>query len=103
MSILKNDNVMIIRGAHKGQTGRVIKVFPAGSKVVVEGRNMAKRHQKPTQKNPQGGIAEKEAPIAISNLLLVCPKCNVPTRVGKKILEDKRKVRICKKCKEMIS
>lgn len=103
MRIRKNDNVYITKGAHRGQSGRVIKVFPGGGgRIIVEGRNMIKRHQRPTQKEPKGGIVEKEAPMGIANVLLVCPKCSVPTRTGNRILSDKRKVRMCKKCGEMV-
>lgn len=103
MAICKNDNVVITKGAHKGQTGKVIKMFPGKGRAVVEGRNMIKRHQRPTQNNQKGGITEREAPISIANLMLICPKCNVPTSTGVRVLEDKRKMRVCKKCKEMIS
>lgn len=102
MGIRKNDQVMIIRGAHKGQTGKVIKVFPADNRAIVEARNMIKRHKRPTQRDPKGGVVEKEGPIAVPNLMLVCPKCSTPSRSGAKILEDKRKVRFCKRCKEII-
>jgi len=102
MAIQKNDNVRIMKGEFKGLSGKVIKVFPIKNQAIVEGRNLAKRHTKPSQKDPKGGIQEKEAPISISNLLLVCPKCNEPSRTGIKRLEDKRKMRICKRCGEMI-
>ena len=102
MAIRKNDQVMIIRGAHKGQTGRVIRIFSSENRAIVEARNMVKRHKRPTQRDPKGGVVEKEAPIAMANLMLVCPKCSTPSRVGARILEDKRKVRFCKRCKEMI-
>lgn len=100
--IKKNDNVMIIQGEHKGESGKVIKLYPEKARAIVERRNMIKRHKRPTQKDPKGGIVEKEAPIAVANLMLICPKCNVPARTSKKILEDKKKVRICKKCRETI-
>ncbi len=104
--IQKNDTVLIISGKHRlsKKTGRVLKVFPKKNRIIVEGVNIIKRHTRPTQELPQGGIVEKEAPIHISNVKLVCPKCNRPTRVGFRLLEDGSKVRVCKleDCGEMI-
>lgn len=102
MAIRKNDLVLILNGAHKGQKGKVIKVFPDSHKAIVEGRNLIKRHKRPSGRDPKGGIVEKEGPLAIDILMVVCPKCNMPSRLGAKILDDKRKVRVCKKCGEMI-
>jgi len=102
MKIVKNDIVLVISGNYKGKRGKVLKVFPKKHRVIVEGVNFIKRHTKPTQKNPQGGIVEKEAPIHVSNLMVVCPKCDTPTRLGRKILEDGKKVRICMNCGEML-
>lgn len=100
--IKKNDTVMIIAGKDKGKSGKVMRVIPKSNRAIVEKLNMVKRHLKPNQMNRQGGILEKEAPIHISNLKLVCTKCTGATRVGYKILEDNRKVRFCKKCNEVI-
>ncbi|MGV8073690.1 MAG: 50S ribosomal protein L24 [Syntrophobacteraceae bacterium] len=100
--IKKNDVVIVIAGKDKGKTGKVMRVIPKRDGAIVEKINMIKRHMKPNQQNRQGGILEKEAPIAISNLKLVCSKCTDPTRVGYRILEDDRKVRFCKKCNEVI-
>ena len=102
MVIKKGDNVIILSGAHKGQAGKVIKVFPKEERIIVEGRNLIKRHQRPSQREPKGGIIEKEGTIHIASVMLVCPKCNAPSRTARKTLEDKRKMRICKKCGEMI-
>ncbi|AGK99953.1 50S ribosomal protein L24 [Desulfoscipio gibsoniae] len=99
----KGDTVLVIRGKSAGKKGKVLEVQPAKSRVVVEGVNKVKRHAKPTRSMPQGGITEKEAPIHSSNVMLYCSKCNRPTRVGKKILEDGKKVRQCKKCGEVLS
>jgi len=88
---------------HKGQQGKVLKVFPKANKVIVEGVNFIKRHTRPTPKNQQGGILEKEAPIHASNLMVVCPKCNEATRIGRKVLDDGKRVRVCKSCGEMIT
>lgn len=88
MKIRKNDTVMVISGNDKGKTGKVLKVFPKDSKVIVEGINIRKRHTKPTQRSPQGGILEKEAPINASNVMILDPKSNEPTRIGAKIILD---------------
>ncbi|MCX7793938.1 MAG: 50S ribosomal protein L24 [Thermodesulfovibrionales bacterium] len=102
LRIKKNDNVMVISGKYKGKTGRVIKVMPSEEKVIVEKINIVKRHMKPSKKYAQGGIIEKEAPLHISKVMLLCPKCDKPTRIGATILADGNKVRVCKKCKEVI-
>ncbi|MCX7875912.1 MAG: 50S ribosomal protein L24 [Melioribacteraceae bacterium] len=107
MKIKKNDNVIVISGNYKGKTGKVLKVFRDEERVIVEGVNIRKRHTKPTQKNPQGGITEKEAPIHVSNVMILDPKTGKGTRIGKKIILDdktgKRKsVRISKSSGEML-
>ena len=101
MKIKKGDSVQIITGNDAGKTGRVIKVFLDKDRVVVEGVNMVKKHARPTQDNPQGGIIEKEATIHISNVMLVAG--GKPTRVGYKILEDGRKVKYAKTTGEIIN
>ena len=102
MKVVKNDTVLVVSGNYKGKKGKVLKVFPKKYRVIVEGVNFIKRHTKPTQKNQQGGIVEKEAPIHVSNLMVVCPKCDAPTRLGRKVLEDGKKIRICRSCGEML-
>jgi large subunit ribosomal protein L24 len=102
LHIKKNDMVQVIAGKEKGKTGKVMHVVPKKDRVVVEKLNMVKRHMRPGAHSRQGGIVEKEAPIHISNLMLICSKCTDPTRVGYRILEDGRKVRSCKKCGEVI-
>ncbi|MCL6493495.1 MAG: 50S ribosomal protein L24 [Ignavibacterium sp.] len=107
MKIKKNDTVMVIAGNDRGKTGKVLKVFPKESRVIVEGINLRKRHTKPSQRNPQGGILEKEAPIHISNVMIIDPKTNEPTRIGAKIILDektgKKKVaRVSKASGEML-
>jgi large subunit ribosomal protein L24 len=77
-------------------------VYPAKERLLVEKINMIKKHMKPTRKYTQGGIIEKEAPIQISNVMLICPKCSKPTRIGNSSLQDGRKVRMCKKCREVM-
>ena len=102
--VVKNDTVMVISGNYRGKTGKVLKVFPKKNRIIVEGVNLIKRHMRPTQQFPQGGIIEKEAPIHISNVKVVCPKCSRPTRVGIRFLDDGSKVRYCKHkdCGEVI-
>ncbi|MBU1547927.1 MAG: 50S ribosomal protein L24 [Proteobacteria bacterium] len=97
-----NDQVEVIAGKDKGRVGKVIKVNAIDGKAIVEKINMIKRHTKPSQMNQQGGIIEKEAALDASNLMVICPKCSKTSRVGKKILEDGSKVRICKKCNESL-
>ncbi len=102
MKIVKNDTVLVISGNFKGTKGKVLKVFPKQQRIIVEGVNFIKRHTRKSQKNPQGGIIEKEAPIHASNAMVVCPKCDTPSRVGQQVLANKKKVRVCKNCNEML-
>jgi len=99
--IKRDDLVLVTTGKDKGKRRKVLRVIPKENRVVVEKVNIVKKHQRPTQ-TTHGGIIEKEAPIHISNVMLICPKCGEPTRVGYKFLEDGKKVRICKKCKESV-
>jgi len=101
-NIKKNDMVMVIAGKEKGKSGKVLRIVPKKDRAIVEKLNMVKRHMRPGAYSRQGGILEREAPIHISNLMLLCSKCTDPTRVGYRILEDNRKVRCCKKCNEVI-
>ena len=100
--IKKNDKVIVLVGKEKGKIGTVLKVDGEKARAIVEKINMVKRHAKPGGKRAQGGIIEKESPIHISNLMLVCNKCADPSRIGKKILEDGSKARFCKKCGELL-
>lgn len=102
LHVKKNDTVIVITGKDKGKKGRVIAAFPRENRVLVEGVNMVKKHARPSQANPQGGILTKEAPIHVSNVMLIDPKTGAPTRIGYKILEDGRKVRYAKKSGEII-
>jgi len=102
LRIKKGDTVLVLSGKDKNKKGRILVVMPKKEKVIVEGVNIIKKHQKPSRKYPQGGIIEKEHPIHISKVLLICPKCDKPTRIGARFLEDGRKLRICKKCGEVI-
>lgn len=98
----KNDQVEVISGKDKGRVGKVLKVLVSKDKAVVERINMIKRHKKATEMNQTGQIIEREAPLHVSNLQLICPACTKTGRVGKKILDDGTKVRFCKKCGESI-
>ncbi|OPY59733.1 MAG: 50S ribosomal protein L24 [Pelotomaculum sp. PtaU1.Bin035] len=100
--VRKGDTVLVITGKNAGKKGKVISVMPEKSRVVIEGINIVKRHTKPSQKIPQGGILEKEAPVHSSNVMLFCNKCGSPTRIGKKLLDNGEKDRVCKKCGEAI-
>jgi large subunit ribosomal protein L24 len=100
--IRKNDTVQVISGKDKGSKGKVLKLDLEKGYVFVEKVNFIKRHIRPSSAHRQGGIVEKEGPIQLSNVMLVCTKCNMPVRVGNKILEDGTKVRFCKKCDEII-
>jgi large subunit ribosomal protein L24 len=102
MHVVKNDLVKILSGKYSGKTGKVLKVFPDQNRLIVEGVNIIKKHTKPSQKNQQGGIIEKESSIHVSNVMVIDPKTNEPTRVGYKFLEDGTKVRVSKKSGEML-
>jgi large subunit ribosomal protein L24 len=103
LHVKKDDMVMIIAGKDKGKSGKVLRVLPEKGRVLVESLNVVKRHTRPSQMNKEGGIIEKEAPISISNVLLLCPGCDKPVRTGLKVLDDGSKVRFCKKCNEIVN
>ena len=97
--VRKNDNVVVMAGRDRGKRGRVLKVFPDRNRVVVEGVNFIKRHTRPNPRQQvKGGIVEREASVHASNVQIVCPECGAPTRIGRQLLGDGRKVRICRKC-----
>lgn len=101
--IRKNDNVLVITGKDRGKRGRVLKVDPDRNRLIVEGCNVIKRHTRPNpQRNIKGGIVERESSLHASNVQLVCPECGAQTRIGRKILGDGRKVRICRKCEGVV-
>ena len=102
MKIRKEDNVLVITGMDKGKKGKIRFVYPRKNRVLIEGVNMIKTHSRARQQVKQAGLIEREAPIALSNIMLICTRCNKPARVGYKILDDGRKVRICRSCKEAI-
>ncbi len=98
LKIKKGDQVKVLTGKDRGATGTVTRVLPAAGKVIVDGVNIAKKHQRATNATMQGGIIDKDMPIPVANVALVCPSCGKPTRVGYKIDGDGTKVRVCKKC-----
>ena len=102
LHVKKEDTVLVISGKDKGKKGRVIAAFPRENKVLVEGVNMVKRHTKPSVQNPQGGIITKEAPIHVSNVMIIDPKTGQPTRIGHKILNNGKKVRVAIKSGEVL-
>ncbi len=102
MNIKKGDVVIVLSGKDKGKEGKVLHANPTGGKVIVEGVNVAMKHKKPRKQNEEGGIIKMETPIYTSKVMHVCPKCNKPTRAAFRILEDGTKVRVCKKCDEII-
>lgn len=102
MKIRKDDTVLVIAGRDRGKKGKVRFAHPKDKKLVVEGANFIKKHARATGRVKQAGIIEQEAPITVSNVMLLCSRCNHPTRVGFRFLEDGRKVRICRSCHEVI-
>ncbi len=102
MKIRKDDSVLVIVGKDKGKKGKVRFAYPKNERVLVEGVNFIKRHTKPIRQVRQAGIIEREASIDVSNVMLLCNKCNHPTRVGFRFLEGGKKVRVCRVCREVI-
>jgi len=102
MKIRKNDAVLVIAGKDKGKKGKVRFAYPKDDRIIVEGINFIKKHSRARGQVRQAGIIELEAPITVANVMLLCNKCNKPTKVGFRFLEDGRKVRICRVCQEVI-
>ena len=102
MKIKKDDTVLVIAGKDKGKKGKVRFAYPEKDKIMIEGVNMIKKHAKAKPQVKQAGIIEREAPIAVSDVMLVCAKCNKPVRIGFKILQDGRKARVCRACGEVV-
>jgi large subunit ribosomal protein L24 len=100
--VRRGDTVAVIAGRERGKRGKVLRVLTVAGRVVVEKVNMLKKHQRPTQKLRQGGIIEREGPLALSNVLIVCGRCDKPVRTGVKVLADGRKLRVCKRCGEPV-
>lgn len=102
MKIRKDDMILVIKGKDRGKKGKVRFAYPKDQRIMVEGINFIKRHARAKAGARQAGIIELEAPIRISNVMLLCNKCNQPTRIGVRFLEDGQKVRICRSCREVI-
>ena len=102
MRFRSDDNVLVIKGRDRGKQGRIQKIQRSNNKVLVEGVNIVKKHQKPSQGVRQGGIIQKELPIPVGNVMLVCTQCNKPTRIGYQFLADGTKARVCRLCEEVI-
>jgi large subunit ribosomal protein L24 len=102
MYIKKGDTVTVITGKDSGKRGKVLKVIPAENRVVVEGINKAKKHQRPSRSLPQGGILQIETPLNASNVMLICNKCKKTTRGATKVLDNGMKARVCKQCGEVL-
>lgn len=102
LGIKKEDTVHVLTGKYKGKQGRVLSVDKTAGRVLIEKINIIKKHMKPNKTYSQGGIIEKEAPIQLSNVMLVCPKCNKPSKIAATVIDGGKKHRTCKKCKEVI-
>lgn len=102
LSIKRNDTVVVVAGKEKGKRGKVLVVLPDLDRVIIERVNFVKRHQRPTQKVRQGGIIEREGSLHVSNVMLVCGKCDKPTRTGIQVLTDGRRARVCRRCGEIV-
>jgi large subunit ribosomal protein L24 len=102
VQIRRNDSVIVISGKERGKTGKVLRVHREENSVIIERVNLVKRHTKPRGPQQPGGIVEKEAAIDASNVMILCDKCNAPVRVGRKVLSDGKKIRICRRCKEAL-
>ncbi|HUL00564.1 MAG TPA: 50S ribosomal protein L24 [Nitrospirota bacterium] len=102
MQIKKNDTVVVVTGKEKGKRGRVLEVYPSENRLLIEKLNMIKRHTRPNQQLKQGGIVEKESPIAASNTKLICPRCDKPTAVSRQTQGDGTRARVCRSCSASI-
>jgi large subunit ribosomal protein L24 len=102
VNLKKGDNVLVISGEDKGKKGKIVSISPKKLKAIVEGVNFLKKHVKPTEKTPQGGIVDQEGTINVTNLKLICNKCNQPTTIKREKIKEGKRVRVCKKCGEII-
>jgi large subunit ribosomal protein L24 len=102
VKLRKNDTVMVVTGRERGKTGKVLRVLPDRGHVLIERLNLVKRHRKPRGVQSPGGIVEKEAPLHVSNVMLMCERCNAPVRVGLRRLEDGRPTRVCRRCGDIL-
>lgn len=103
MKLRKNDVVMVISGTQRGKTGKILEVDRAAGRVLVEGVNFIWKHLRRSQQHPHGARIQKEAPVHASNVMLVCPSCSKPSKIGLKRLEDGERARICKKCRQAVA
>lgn len=104
LKIKKGDQVLVVAGRDRGARGKVLRMLPKDGKAIVEQINLVKKHTRPNpQQQVQGGVLEREAPIRLSNLMVVCPECGKPSRLGRRRLEDGKGVRVCKKCNATIN
>lgn len=103
MKIRKGDRVQVLSGKDRGKTGTVTRAYPERGRVIVDGVNIAKKHQKPTSQTNTGGIIDKEMPIAVDSVAIICGSCGKPTRIGYRFESDGTKVRICRKCEGDLS
>ena len=103
MRVKKGDTIVVITGKDKGRKGKIRQVLPKDESVIIEGVNIIKRHMKPRGQARQAGIIESEAPVHISKVMIVCPKCNKPARLKANVSEDGKRMRVCSKCNEVIS
>jgi len=101
-TVRKNDMVMVIAGRDRGKTGKVLRVIPGRGRLLVERLNMVKRHTKPRGAGSPGGIIEREAPLDISNVMVMCDRCNAPVRIGVKFNADRSRSRVCRKCGDVL-
>ena len=102
LHLKKKDKVIVLSGKEKGKKGEVLKIIPENGKVIVSHINFVKKHSRPNPKKGSGGIVQQEAPIAIGKVMLLCTKCNQATRIKMDKLADGKKVRVCKKCGEIL-
>ena len=100
--VKKDDQVMVMAGKEKGKSGKLLRVVAKKESALIEKVNFVKRHARPSSQNRQGGIIEKEAPVPLSNIMIICNRCTVPVKIGRKILDDGKRVRYCRKCGEHI-
>jgi large subunit ribosomal protein L24 len=102
INVKKDDKVKVIAGKEVGKTGKVLKIFPKKRRAIIEGINFIKKAERPSQRMAKGGIVEKEGPVQLSNLMVVCRNCSKATRVARKKMDDGYSVRVCKKCGEIL-
>ncbi len=102
MKIRKNDQVLVIAGKDKGKKGKIRFAYPRENRVIIEGVNLQKKNTKARGETRQAGIIEREAPMDASNVMLLCPKCNKPARIGERVLDDGKHVRVCRACQEVL-